>query len=97
MTTTFSREEVTFTPQLAINAGVIAFGFIGEVHVRAIRAAGGLVTAIPAKTIEEAKEILETDLAIKNGLLNYDIFTWYGSSALSEYLPFSDKIWKSKP
>ena len=55
MTTTFSREEVTFTPQLVINAGVIGFGFIGEVHVRAIRAAGGLVTAIAAKTIEEAK------------------------------------------
>lgn len=55
MSTTFSREEVTFTPQLVINAGVIGFGFIGEVHVRAIRAAGGLVTAIAAKTIEEAQ------------------------------------------
>lgn len=49
------------------------------------------------ETIEEAKEILQTDLAIKNRLLAYDIFTWYGSSALPEYLPFSDKIWKLKP
>ena len=64
MTTTFSREEVTFTPQLAINAGVIGFGFIGEVHVRAIRAAGGLVTAIAAKTIEEAKAA-----ALKMGII----------------------------
>ena len=49
------------------------------------------------KSIEEAKELLQTDLAIKNELLDYDIFTWYGSAALSEYLPFSDKIWKLKP
>ncbi len=24
------------------------------------------------------------------------IFAWYGSAALPEYLPFSDKIWKLK-
>lgn len=48
-------------------------------------------------SVEEAKALLLTDLAIKNGLLDYDIFTWYGSAALPEYLPFSDKIWKSKP
>jgi uncharacterized protein YciI len=49
------------------------------------------------KSMEEAKELLQTDLAIKKGLLDYEIFTWYGSAALPEYLPFSDKIWKSKP
>lgn len=49
------------------------------------------------KSIEEAKELLQADLAIKNGLLDYEIFTWYGSAALPEYLPFSDKIWKLKP
>lgn len=49
------------------------------------------------KSIEEAKELLQTDLAIKNGLLDYDIFTWYGSAALPEYLPFSEKITKTKP
>jgi hypothetical protein len=49
------------------------------------------------KTIEEAKELLQTDLAIKNGFLDYEIFTWYGSAALPEYLPLSDKIWKIKP
>ncbi len=48
-------------------------------------------------SIEEAKELLQTDPAIKNGLLDYDIFSWYGSAALPEYLPFSDKIWKLKP
>lgn len=49
------------------------------------------------KSTEEAKTLLQTDLAIKNGLLDYEIFSWYGSAALPEYLPFSDKIWKSKP
>lgn len=49
------------------------------------------------ESIEEAEEILQTDLAIQNGLLDYEVFTWYGSAALPEYLPISDKIWKSKP
>ncbi|MGF1556770.1 YciI family protein [Paucihalobacter sp.] len=48
-------------------------------------------------SIDEAKELLLTDLAIKNGLLDYDIYNWYGSAALPEYLSFSDKIWKLKP
>lgn len=46
---------------------------------------------------EAAEELLQTDPAVKNGLLAYEIFTWYGSAALAEYLPFSDKIWKSQP
>jgi uncharacterized protein YciI len=46
-------------------------------------------------SIEEANEILQTDPAIKNKLLDVEIFHWYGSAALPEYLPFSDKIWKS--
>ncbi len=41
--------------QLTVNAGVIGSGFIGEVHVRAIRASNGVVRAIAAKTIEEAQ------------------------------------------
>lgn len=49
------------------------------------------------KTSEEATQLLQTDPAIKNGLLDFDIYTWYGSAALPEYLPYSDKIWKSKP
>lgn len=49
------------------------------------------------KSTEEVKELLQGDLAIKNGIFDYDIFTWHGSAALPEYLPFSDKIWKLKP
>lgn len=46
---------------------------------------------------DEAKQVLEHDAAIKEGLLDMELFTWYGSAALPEYLPFSDKIWKAKP
>ena len=48
-------------------------------------------------SLEEANEILKTDPAIEEGLLDYDIYEWYGSAALPEYLPFSDKIWKLNP
>jgi uncharacterized protein YciI len=49
------------------------------------------------KSEKDAKAILQTDPAIRNGLLDYELFTWYGSAALPEYLPASEKIWKLKP
>ncbi|MDD2290374.1 MAG: YciI family protein [Bacteroidales bacterium] len=49
------------------------------------------------KSPEAANKVLQTDPAIKNGLLDYEIYTWYGSAALPEYLPFSQKIWQSQP
>jgi uncharacterized protein YciI len=48
-------------------------------------------------TIEEAQSLLQTDPAIKEGLLDAELYSWYGSAALPEYLPASDKIWKSNP
>jgi uncharacterized protein YciI len=57
----------------------------------------GLFILNNIKTIEDAKDLLQTDPAIKSKLLDYEIFTWYGSAALPEYLPFSEKIWKSNP
>ncbi|RBQ12119.1 hypothetical protein DRW42_01675 [Pedobacter miscanthi] len=47
------------------------------------------------KSIEEAKQLLESDPAIKAKLLEPELYNWYGSAALSEYLPFHDKIQKS--
>lgn len=48
-------------------------------------------------SLEEAESLLNTDPAIAHDLLDYEIFSWYGSAALPEYLPSSDKIWKIKP
>ena len=48
-------------------------------------------------TLEEAEKLLHTDPAIKEGLLAFELYNWYGSAALPEYLEFSDKIWKVKP
>jgi uncharacterized protein YciI len=52
---------------------------------------------LDVKTIEEAQSLLQTDMAIKEGLLDAELYPWYGSAALSEYLHASDKIWKLKP
>jgi hypothetical protein len=46
---------------------------------------------------DEANELLQTDPAIKSGLLGVELYKWYGSAALPEYLPFSEKVWKVKP
>jgi len=46
-------------------------------------------------TIDEAKLLLDTDPAIKAEFLEPELFKWYGSAALSEYIDISDKIWKT--
>jgi uncharacterized protein YciI len=48
-------------------------------------------------TIEDAEKLLQTDPAIKEGLLDFELYNWYGSAALPEYLETSDKIWKVSP
>jgi len=45
-------------------------------------------------TVEEAKNLLESDPAIKAKYLKPEIYTWYGSAALPVYLETADKIWK---
>lgn len=49
------------------------------------------------KTIKEADLLLETDAAIKSNLLKAELYPWYGSAALPEYLDAHNKIWKTKP
>jgi uncharacterized protein YciI len=48
-------------------------------------------------TIGEAQELVATDPAIKAKLLDAELYPWYGSAALAEYLPASEKIWKIEP
>ena len=45
-------------------------------------------------TFEEANQLMETDPAIKEKLLEPELFKWYGSAALSDYLKTSEKISK---
>ena len=47
------------------------------------------------KSLEEARAWLATDPAISSKLLDAELFNWYGSAALPEYLPFHDKVQKS--
>ncbi len=51
---------------------------------------------LKTKNKEEAEKLLLTDPAIKTGLLAYDVLDWYGSAALPMYLPYSDKISRTK-
>lgn len=46
---------------------------------------------------EEVLKMLENDPAITEKLLAVELYPWYGSAALPEYLDSSDKIWKVKP
>ncbi|HEY1008998.1 MAG: YciI family protein [Daejeonella sp.] len=46
--------------------------------------------------VEEARALVDTDPAVKAGMLDADLFPWYGSAALSEYLPYHDKVQKRK-
>ena len=46
------------------------------------------------KTTAEAGVLLDTDPAIKEKLLEAELFQWYGSAALPMYLPYHDKVKK---
>lgn len=48
-------------------------------------------------TIEQAKELLLGDPAVKENLLAAEFYEWHGSAALPAYLEASDKIWKKAP
>ena len=48
------------------------------------------------KTIEEANALLATDPAVKEKLLDAELFQWYGSAALPEYLKVHEKIEKKR-
>lgn len=48
------------------------------------------------KTIKEAEELVQTDHAINSGLLDVDLYSWYSSAALPEYLDAALKIGKYK-
>ena len=48
-------------------------------------------------SLEAANALLQTDPAISEKYLTAELYPWYGSAALTEYLDASDKIWKITP
>jgi uncharacterized protein YciI len=48
------------------------------------------------KTLEEAEKLLESDPTIKENVLTAELYYWYGSAALPEYLKTHEKIEKFK-
>jgi uncharacterized protein YciI len=48
------------------------------------------------RKIEDAKVLVDTDPAVKSKMLDADFLPWYGSAALSEYLPYHEKVEKKK-
>ncbi len=55
------------------------------------------IFVLNVKTREEAKELLETDPAVKAGLFDAELYEWYGSAALPAYLKVHERIEKQKP
>lgn len=49
---------------------------------------------LDVRTFEEAQELLETDITIKEKLLEAELYQWYGAAALPEYLKTQEKITK---
>ncbi|WP_343702745.1 hypothetical protein [Chitinophaga sp.] len=55
---------------------------------------GGSIFILNAKTLDEARALLQTDPAVRSGLLDAEMYEWYGSAALPVYLPYADKVGK---
>jgi uncharacterized protein len=49
-----------------------------------------------AASVEEAAQLLQGDLAVKEGFLEPLYFNWYGSAALPLYLDDTERIWQKK-
>ncbi|HLO92157.1 MAG TPA: YciI family protein [Lentimicrobium sp.] len=47
-------------------------------------------------SVEDARSWLKNDAAINAGIFEVEYIPWYGSAAISTYLPFHERITKSK-
>jgi len=48
-------------------------------------------------TIEEAENLINRDLSVKEGIFEAQYFNWYGSAALPEYIPIDNRLRKTIP
>lgn len=55
------------------------------------------IFVLDAQTFDEAKALMEPDPTIKQKVFEVELYQWYGSAALPEYLESADKIWKKRP
>lgn len=69
---------------------ILAGPFIGSGELRGI-----YVFDVP--TVEEARELTETDPAIEAGRLEMELHSWYGSAALMEVNNIHSRISKTNP
>ncbi len=46
---------------------------------------------------EEVEQLLKSDPTINEKIFEVEMYHWYGSAALPEYLTSADKIWSKKP
>jgi uncharacterized protein YciI len=75
--------------KLAVEGKLVIAGPLGE-NNKGYRG----IFILNVKTIDEAKGLLLTDPVIKENILDADLFEWYGSAAISEYLKVAKKIEK---
>ncbi|WP_276498246.1 YciI family protein [Pontibacter litorisediminis] len=52
---------------------------------------------LDAKTVEEARKMVETDPAVAAKVFDVELYPWYGSAALPVYLETHSKIEQQKP
>lgn len=52
---------------------------------------------LSVKTRKEAEALLNTDPAVQSGLLDAEVYDWYGSAALPAYLSVHEQIEQEKP
>jgi uncharacterized protein YciI len=50
-----------------------------------------------AASLAEAERLVQGDPAVNGRLLRAEVYPWYGSAALPEYLKTVDKVWVRKP
>jgi uncharacterized protein YciI len=51
---------------------------------------------ILSATMDEVNALLQTDPVIREKLIEAEVYPWYGSAALGEYLKYHDKIEKTR-
>ena len=77
--------------RLAANGKLVVAGPLGK-NDKSYRG----IFILDAKTAAEANELLQMDPAIKENVFDVEMFQWYGSAALPEYLKAHAKIEKKK-